>query len=249
MLRAEDIAVHFGGVRAVDGVGMTVSDGSAVGLVGPNGSGKSTFLNALTGVVAATGTLSVDGNPVRLGRPAAVRRLGIARTFQTPQNFAELSCIENVLLADVDRRFTGLFASWFARPAMWRHERARWERAVAALDQVGLADHAERPAGLLSYGQQRLLELARGLVGTPSILLLDEPSAGLNASETTGLGQILAAVNATGTSLLVVDHKIDFIDALCDHIVVLQLGQVVAEGPPATVWKDPVVIEAYLGAS
>lgn len=248
MLRAEDIAVRFGGVRAVDGVSLEVPDGVAVGLVGPNGSGKSTFLNALTGVVPATGQVTVDGTAVPLGKPRVVRGRGIARTFQTPQNFAELSCIENVLLADADRRFTGLAGAWFARPAMWRRERARWERAMAALDRVGLAALAERDAGLLSYGQQRLLELARSLVGQPRILLLDEPSAGLNAAETEQLGAILADVNAGGTSLLVVDHKIDFIDSLCSHIVVLQLGQVVAAGPPATVWKDPVVIEAYLGA-
>ncbi|MEO6125145.1 MAG: ABC transporter ATP-binding protein [Ilumatobacteraceae bacterium] len=247
MLSANGITVRFGGVVAVDNVSFDVPDGTTLGLIGPNGSGKSTFLNALTGVVPSTGTASLDGRRLPLGKPRSTRRAGLARTFQTPQNFGELSCIENVLLADSDRRFTGLTGAWLARPSMWRSERARWKRALDHLELVGLGAHAEQPASLLSYGQQRMLELARSLVGTPSILLLDEPSAGLNATETAELGRILLDVRDRGLALLIVDHKIDFIDSLCDTIVVLQLGRVVASGAPSEVWKDPVVVEAYLG--
>ncbi|HQV58080.1 MAG TPA: ABC transporter ATP-binding protein [Ilumatobacteraceae bacterium] len=247
MLRAHEVSVHFGGVRAVDRVSLDVPDGAAVGLVGPNGSGKSTFLNALTGVVPATGRVEIDGHTLPFGKPRAIRQCGLARTFQTPQNFTELSCIENVLLSDSDRRLTGLGGSWVLRPAMWRHERQRWKRAIETLDRVGLAPLAEHSSAGLSYGQQRLLELARGLIGEPSLLMLDEPSAGLNATETVRLAEILKQVHAQGTSLLVVDHKIDFIDSLCDQIVVLQLGQVIASGSPDAVWRDPQVVEAYLG--
>jgi ABC-type branched-subunit amino acid transport system ATPase component len=249
MLEIDDITVRFGGVIAVDGVSLQVPDGSTLGLVGPNGSGKSTLLNALTGVVAATGSASLDGRVLPLGRPRRTRRAGLARTFQTPQNFEELSCIDNVLLADGDRAHTGLAGAWLVRPLMWRRERERWQRAVDMLALVGLADAAELPASLLSYGQQRMLELARSLVGEPQILLLDEPSAGLNAVETQQLSRILVEVRARGVALVIVDHKIDFIDSLCDTIVVLQLGRVVAAGPPESVWKDPLVVEAYLGTT
>ncbi|MBN2622091.1 MAG: ATP-binding cassette domain-containing protein [Acidimicrobiales bacterium] len=247
MLRAADIGVAFGALRAVDGIDLVVDEGEAVGMVGPNGSGKSTFLNAITGVVRAEGALSVGGRPVPLGRPPAIRRAGVARTFQTPQTFAELTCIENVLLADGERRATGLVGAWLGRPAMWRHERARWERAAAALDRVGLADRAEDEAGLLSYGQQRLLELARSLVGEPRVLLADEPSAGLNAAETGELAALLGRLHRDGVSLLVVDHKIDFIESIATRVVVLQLGRVIAEGPPAEVWQHAEVVDAYLG--
>lgn len=247
MLQTEGIAVAFGAVRAVDGVALTVGDGEAVGMVGPNGSGKSTFLNAVTGVVRASGALTIDDRRVPLGRPQAIRRAGVARTFQTPQTFSELTCIENVLLADADRRATGLVGAWLGRAPMWRLERERWARAVAALDRVGLADRAEHEAGLLSYGQQRLLELARSLVGAPRVLLADEPSAGLNAAETATLAALLRDLHAGGLSLLVVDHKIDFIESVSTRVVVLQLGRVIAEGSPDEVWRHAEVVDAYLG--
>lgn len=247
MLRAEGIEVRFGGVCAVDGVTLEIPDGGRVGLVGPNGSGKSTFLNAVTGVVPASGHLTLDGDKLPLGRPGRVRRAGVARTFQTPQNFGDLACIENVLLADADRSLTGLMGAWLARPAMWRRERHRWDRATEQLQLVGLADHATSPASLLSYGQQRLLELARALVGNPKVLLLDEPSAGLNAAETDHLGDLLLSVNGMGVSLLVVDHKIGFIGKLCEHVVVLDQGRIIATGAPTEVWQNEGVMRAYLG--
>jgi branched-chain amino acid transport system ATP-binding protein len=218
-----------------------------LGLVGPNGSGKTTFLNALCGVVSAQGTLTVDAANVPLGRPRSAWRAGIARVFQAPQAFEALSCLENVILSSNDTSSRGLTGAWLARPAMWSHEKRRWDRGMEVLDLVGLAHFASTPAALLTYGQRRLLELARALDGKPKVLLLDEPSAGLNDAETGALGDLLREVRTGGISMLLVDHKVDFIDLLCDRIVVLELGQVIAEGPPQEVWRDQRVMSAYLG--
>lgn len=239
--------VSFGGVRAVDGIDLTVADGEIHGLVGPNGSGKSTFINALTGVVPASGSVLVDGEPLPLGRPAAAVGRGILRTFQTPQTVLSLTCIDNVLLTTAERRNTGVLSAWFGRGAMWRSEQVRWERAVAALERVGLAGLAEHPAAPLSYGQRRLLELAAVIAGEPSLILLDEPAAGLNAAETEQLAALLASLRDEGRDILLVEHKVDFLNMLCDRLTVLQLGRVVTVGPPEQVWRDEQVMDAYLG--
>jgi ABC-type branched-subunit amino acid transport system ATPase component/ABC-type branched-subunit amino acid transport system permease subunit len=247
VLRAAGVGVSFGGVRAVDGVDLEVGSGEILGLIGPNGSGKSTLLNAVTGVVPAEGVLEVAGAALPLGRPQRVRRAGVARTYQTPQTFTALTCIENVLLGVPDRRRSGLLAGAVARPLVLADERRRWAEAQAALVRVGLPDHAERPAAGLPHRDQRLLELARALVGRPRVILLDEPSAGLNAAETEALCELLVGLRSEGLSLLVVDHKIDFITALCDRVVVLELGRVIAEGDPHEIWSDQRVVDVYLG--
>jgi branched-chain amino acid transport system permease protein len=249
IVEANDISVSFGGVRAVDEVSLTVHEDEILGLIGPNGSGKSTFVNALSGVVPAKGSLVIDGKRAPLGRPRLVRRAGILRMYQAPQTYLSLSCIENVLLATSDRRFTGILSAWFLRPLMLRHEHQRWDRAAAALDEVGLLDRAEDSAAGLSYGQQRLLELARVISADPRVILLDEPSAGLNAPETQVLLRHLVRIRERGVALLVIDHKIDFISQLCDRVAVLELGHKVAEGDPRTIWEDERVISAYLGVA
>ncbi|WP_406286592.1 ABC transporter ATP-binding protein [Embleya sp. NBC_00896] len=249
VLSARDIRVDFGGVRAVDAVSVDVYRGEVVGVIGPNGSGKTTLLNAITGVVPASGELYVGGVPVRLGSPERARRAGLVRMFQTPQPVRALTCVENVLLATSDTRHRGLLAAWLLRPLMARVEQERLAGAQAALDRVGLGDRAELSAGVLTYGEQRLLDIARGIAAVPRVLMLDEPSAGLNSRETDALLLLLRAVAADGVGLLVVDHKIDFIDALCDRITVLETGRVVAEGVPAAVWRDRRVMDAYLGVA
>jgi branched-chain amino acid transport system permease protein len=246
-LSASDIRVHFGGVVAVDSVSLDVLPGEILGLVGPNGSGKSTFLNALCGLVPASGGLRVGDRSVPLGRPGAIRRLGVLRTYQAPQTYVHLSCLDDVMLSTTDRVATGIVAAWLARPVMARHERARRVRALEVLDRVGLGALAEASVAGLPYGQRRLLELARAIAGEPAVLLLDEPSAGLNDSETDDIAALLRSVRDDGMSLLVVDHKIDFIVAISDRVAVLELGAVVAVGEPSTVLDDPRVIDAYLG--
>jgi ABC-type branched-subunit amino acid transport system ATPase component len=230
-------------------VSLDVRDGEILGLVGPNGSGKTTFLNALVGVVPARGTFEVDGEPVKLGAPGRSRKAGVLRTYQAPQTYDHLSCIEDVLVSTADQKYTGLFASWFLRPLMIRKERERWAIAVDALQRVGLGELAEEPAGRLTYGQRRLLELARSIAGQPKVLLLDEPSAGLDVSETDALSGYLHDLRAEGVSLLVIDHKLDFITGLCDRVAVLELGHLVAVGDAQTVFEDQRVVDAYLGVA
>lgn len=249
LVEATGIGVSFGGVKAVNDVSVTLYEHEILGLIGPNGSGKSTFVNAITGVVPASGSLRIGGKDLALGDPAAVRACGVLRTYQTPQTFMQLSCIENVLLTTTDRRYSGIISSILLRPLMLRHEKARWRRAAQALDRVGLLDRAEESAANLSYGQQRLLELARTIAGDPKVVLLDEPSAGLNAAETQVLAAHLRRMRADGMSLLVIDHKIDFMTALVDRVVVLELGNLVAEGDPHGIWQDVRVQNAYLGTA
>jgi ABC-type branched-subunit amino acid transport system ATPase component len=247
VLRAEDIAVSFGGVRAVDSVSLTLGEREVLGIVGPNGSGKTTFLNALTGVVDARGSLWIGDRRVRLGRPQDVRAAGTLRLFQAPQIYTELTCGENAMLSSSDTSLGGLVGAWLARPAMWRAEHRRRARAVECLARVGLGGFADVSANLLTYGQRRLLELARALAADPAVLMLDEPSAGLNRFETERLAELCLSLRDDGLSLMVIDHKIDFIDTISDRVAVLELGSLVAVGPPSTIWDDERVRAAYLG--
>jgi branched-chain amino acid transport system ATP-binding protein len=247
LLQADEISVSFGGVRAVSGVSAHCASGELLGVIGPNGSGKTTFLNALTGVVEARGRLSVEGKTVRLGRPADSYNAGIMRVFQAPQMFPSFTVLENVLVSARDHAASGFFGSWAFRPGMWRHERRRWASAHDALERVGLSDLADEPAKSMSYGNQRLIEMARAIVAVPKVLMLDEPSAGLNDAETGNLAEFIRSLRSDGLGILLVDHKIDFIDRLCDRIIVLELGSKIAEGTPSQVWSDPRVMDAYLG--
>ncbi|MGW3468409.1 ABC transporter ATP-binding protein [Saccharopolyspora sp. NPDC000995] len=247
LLEVDGIKVTFGGVHAVEGVSFTLRYGEILGLVGPNGSGKTTLLNALTGVVRAGGTVRIGDRAVALGSPEPPRRAGLARVYQAPQLVAELTCVENVLLGASDRRARGPIAAWLGRPLMWRHERERLDAALRQLARVGLGDRALDMAAGLAYGDQRLVELARALAAEPVVLMLDEPSAGLNDAETQRLASVLEEVREAGTALLVVDHKIDFIDSLCDQVLVLELGKDIALGTPGEVWSNKRVRDAYLG--
>lgn len=248
MLEIRDLSVHFGGVRAVDRIDLTVEDGEVFGVIGPNGSGKTTLLNSLTGVVSATGTVLLDGEALALGKPQRMYGAGISRVFQAPQPFPDLSCLENVLLASRDRRQTGYLAALMRRRAMLQRERHRWDRAMEALALVGLVGLAQHEVGSLTYGQRRLLEIARSVYSRPRLLLLDEPSAGLNDNETDVLAGIIERLGTDDTlSIIVVDHKLGFVERLCSRVLVMDFGRVIATGAPTEVWNDPGVIEAYIG--
>jgi branched-chain amino acid transport system ATP-binding protein len=228
-------------------VSLDLFDNEVLGIVGPNGSGKSTLLNALSGLTPATGRMEIEDRQVSLGSPRKVRKTGFLRTFQTPQVFTELSCIENVMLSDSDSFGNGLLGSFALRPGLWKHERARIERAHESLDRVGLADFAARPSLGLAYGQNRHLEIARAINAGPKYLAMDEPSAGLNQVETVALAKLIQSFSASGITILIVDHKIDFLRSICNRMMVLQLGKVIAEGNPDEVFSNPAVVDAYLG--
>jgi ABC-type branched-subunit amino acid transport system ATPase component len=247
LLRCADISVRFGGVVAVDNVSVDLAEHEVLGLVGPNGSGKTTLLNAVSGLVDARGRVEVSGSSVPLGKPGAIVRYGVYRTYQTPQVDRNLTCIENVLVASPNTASRGPVGAWIQRPAMWKHEHERWDEAADSLRRVGLLDRANDPAAGLPYGQQRHLEIARALTAHPTLLLMDEPAAGLSSTETKHLIELLAQLQEDGLTLLVIEHKITFLEEICHRIVVLEMGRTIAEGTPTEVWANPAVMAAYLG--
>jgi branched-chain amino acid transport system ATP-binding protein len=247
IFEVEGITVRFGALAAVDDVSFAVNENEVLGLIGPNGSGKSTLLNAVCGLVKARGSLRVRGESVAMGKPGGVVRKGVFRTFQTPQIDLELTCLENVLVGSPDKVGRGPVAAWLARPQMWSHDKARWASASEALERVGLLDRANESAGSLAYGDRRLLEIARALTAKPTLLLMDEPAAGLSAGETQNLSDLLKEIGRDGIGLLVIEHKLSFLEQLVQRLVVLELGRVIAQGTPDEVWKDPAVVAAYLG--
>lgn len=247
LLECDRITVRFGGVTAVDEVSLDVRPGEVVGLVGPNGSGKSTLLNVVSGLVDASGAVRVDGADVPLRKPGRMTRHGVFRTYQTPQVDPGLTCLENVMVASRDRGRRTTASAWLRRRSMWDRDRTRWTEGAEALRRVGLLDRAHQPAAGLAYGERRHLEIARALVARPRLLLMDEPAAGLSSVETERLVELLEQVAELGGSLLLVEHKIAFLERLCGRIVVLQTGRRIAAGTPAEVWSHPEVISAYLG--
>jgi branched-chain amino acid transport system ATP-binding protein len=244
----EALTKRFGGLAALDGVRLSVGPGEVRGLIGPNGAGKTTLVNVLSGVLRPTaGSIRFAGREIA-GRPAhRIARLGIRRTFQTLRLFPEMSVLENVA---VGRHAHTRAEAW---EALLRTARASREeddtaaRARAALAFVGLASDDPRPARALAYGQQRLLELARALVAEPTLLLLDEPAAGMNPAECDHLLALIRRLQARGLTLLIIEHRMDLIMETCDRITVLSYGRNLAEGTPAEIQANPAVVEAYLG--
>ena len=247
-LRGIALAKYFGGVRAVDGVDVTIEPGHVYGIIGPNGSGKTTLVGLLTGLhVPTSGALTVDGHVVTGRSLRALSRLGITRTFQNLQLFTKLDALANVVVGLHGSWRSGLFAEMLRLPAVRRTETEAAATARTLLASLGVEDVAERAVADLPLAQQRLVEIARALATEPSILFLDEPAAGLNPSEIGDLVKALRAVADRGVTLVVVEHHMDLIMTLCDHIYVLETGKLIAQGPPSAIQGDQHVIDAYLG--
>ncbi|WP_320780402.1 ABC transporter ATP-binding protein [Streptomyces sp. CRN 30] len=248
VLDARGVTMRFGGLTAVDGVDLTVGQGEIVGLIGPNGAGKTTFFNCLTGLYVPTeGEVRLDGTPLP-PRPAKVTRAGIARTFQNIRLFANMTALENVIVGRHTRTRAGFLAALGHGPRYRREERESRQRARELLDFVGLGTVSRHLARNLSYGAQRRLEIARALASEPRLLLLDEPTAGMNPQETRETETLVHAVRDQGIAVLVIEHDMRFIMNLCDRVAVLVQGAKLTEGAPAAVQADERVVEAYLGA-
>jgi branched-chain amino acid transport system ATP-binding protein len=248
LLQVRGLCKRFGGVTAVSGVDFTVTAGQIKALIGPNGAGKTTIFNMISGVLAPTaGQVLFEGAPLPVNRPHAVAARGIARTFQLVRLFGDMSVMEHVLVG-CHRRGRAGWVSCALRSVSMREEERRLQRlAWDALDQVGLAGRAHLAAAALPYGEQRLVEVARALAMQPRLLLLDEPGAGLDAEEHERLAALIGRIRDAGTTVLLVDHHMDFVMDLSDEVLVLSYGEKLAEGPPLAVRRNAEVIAAYLG--
>jgi branched-chain amino acid transport system ATP-binding protein len=248
LLDAQGITKRFGGVHALADVAFQIRHGEIYGLIGPNGAGKTTLFNVLTGIYAAdAGRFMFDGKPMAGLTPNEVAARGIARTFQNIRLFANLSALENVMIGRHVRTNAGVFGAIFRDKRTREEERAIEKRAYELLAFVGVHRRANDLARHLAYGDQRRLEIARALATEPKLLALDEPAAGMNATEKASLSALLEQIRSGGTTILLIEHDMKLVMSVCDRVLVLDYGRKIAEGPAAAVQRDEKVIAAYLG--
>jgi len=248
MLKLAGIGKRFGGLTALEGISFKVAKGSITGIIGPNGAGKTTLFNVATGIYPPSqGAVLLEGKDISALPPERRARLGLVRTFQNIELFGKMTVLENVMVGLHTQSSSGLFACAFRMPWQFSEERRIREKAKEWLAFAGIAELEEIEAGTLSFGKGRLLEIARAMALEPKLLLMDEPAAGLNSRETAELAELIKRIRDLGVTVALVEHDMDLVMDICDALVVLNLGTMLAEGTPREIQDNQAVVTAYLG--